>query len=104
MLTELQDQRRLEFEAILNTISFECLDLIDDIYLAWVLAGRPTEFEERYSFGCHAFVGAMKREKLTFEEKRGALKVLRRFLIDLETDLKVDYPSLADELRAKKHV
>lgn len=77
---EVEDARKRELQAILDNIRFECIDLVDDYWIAFCASGRPMTDWRRLAEFEHEWFHAMNDEKLTFEERRGALKVVRAYL------------------------
>jgi hypothetical protein len=54
--------------------------LVDEYWLAFWESGRPmSDWEDLQTFE-HEWFTVINREKLTFEERRGALKVVRAYL------------------------
>jgi hypothetical protein len=80
--TNYEEARLQELRAILDNIRYECQDLIDDEFLAFMQSGRAWQEWNVASEYERAFFRAMNNEKLTFEERRGALKVIRAYLKD----------------------
>lgn len=85
-----EEIRMIEFQAILDNIRYECLDLVDDYYLAFVESGRPWSEWNTVAEYERSLFRATKTEKLTFEERRGALKLIRAYLKDRIETLKLE--------------
>lgn len=77
---EYEDARRRELQAIIDNMRQACMDLIDEYYFAWRKAGRTAEEWAKISQFEHEWFKAFNDEHLTFEERRGALKVIHAYL------------------------
>lgn len=87
---EWEDARKRELQAILDSIRYECTDLIDDYFLAWFAAGRTVEEWQHISEWNAEWFRLLRHEKLTFEEERGALKIVRAHLQSQIETLKLE--------------
>lgn len=75
-----EETRLREFKAILDNIRRECSDLIDEYYVAFCASGRSWDEWKLVSEYEMELFKALTREKMTFEEKRGGLKLIRAYL------------------------
>ena len=88
--TEYEEARLQELRAILDSIRYECQDLIDEYYVAFVRSGRPWQEWQIVSEYERALFRAANNEKMTFEERRGALKLIRAYLRDRVETLQIE--------------
>lgn len=87
---EVEESRKRELRAILDSIRYECTDLIDEYFLAWFAAGRTVEEWQHISEWNTEWFRLLRTEKLTFEEERGALKIVRAHLQSQIETLKLE--------------
>lgn len=85
-----EEIRLREFQAILDNIRYECQDLIDAYYLAFKASGRDAREWALVSDYEHHLFKALSTEKLSFEEKRGALKLVRAYLKSITETLQLE--------------
>lgn len=75
-----------------NALRLECTDLIDDVYLAFKRTGRSDEEFTAVQWYEHHLYRALNGERLTFVERFGALKVIRRYLMNLRDGFNSEAP------------
>lgn len=80
--TSYEETRLQELRAILDSIRYECQDLIDEEFVTFSQSGRSWQEWNMVAEYDRALFRAVNNEKMTFEERRGALKLIRAYLKD----------------------
>lgn len=78
--SQLRDARVIEQNAILTQMRYELMDKVDECYLAWAHSGKPAETWDTLGILIHEVGKALNEGHYSFEEKRGAIKLISRCL------------------------
>lgn len=79
-MQDLMDARMIETNAIINSMRYELMDKIDDCWLAFCASGKPQETWDTFGILVHEVARGLNEGHFSFEEKRGAIKLVDRCL------------------------